>query len=293
MTQTREWTLADARDWIAVPPPQSDKYSRGVLGVVTGSARYPGAAVLGVEAAARTGVGMIRYLGDDRAAEFVLHRRPEVVTAAGRVQAWLLGSGMDASSRGGANERRLRDALAENVPAVVDAGALDLVAEAAGPVVVTPHFRELARMLGAEEGGGGRGSAGSAGSVSPDAIAAEPAVFAARAADTFGVTVLLKGSTTYVAAPGGEILSASYGSGWLATAGTGDVLGGVLGALVATHADRVMNDGHAALARLAAAAAVLHAVAASRAGSGGPIVALDVAEALPATIAAVLAGDCE
>ncbi len=54
---------ADAAHWIAVPGDDDDKYSRGVVGFVTGSAQYPGAAVLGVEAAARTGVGMIRYLG--------------------------------------------------------------------------------------------------------------------------------------------------------------------------------------------------------------------------------------
>ena len=83
------WQAEDARGWIAVPTEQDDKYSRGVLGMVTGSARYPGAAVLGAEAAARTGVGMIRYLGAQQAAQEVLRRRPEIVSAPGRVQAWL------------------------------------------------------------------------------------------------------------------------------------------------------------------------------------------------------------
>src|SRR3954454_6533537 len=85
----------DAAAWIAVPGPSDDKYSRGVLGVVTGSARYPGAAVLGVDAALHTGVGMVRYLGAGRPTRLVLGRRPEAVTADGRVQAWLLGSGQE------------------------------------------------------------------------------------------------------------------------------------------------------------------------------------------------------
>src|SRR6185312_9288269 len=84
-----------AARWIAVPGPGDDKYARGVVGFVTGSAPYPGAAVLGVEAAARTGVGMIRYLGPGRATRLVLQRRPEAVTVDGRVQAWVLGSGQD------------------------------------------------------------------------------------------------------------------------------------------------------------------------------------------------------
>src|SRR6195952_1616698 len=89
----------DAKKWIAVPGENDDKYSRGVLGFVTGSARYPGAAVLGVEAALHTGVGMVRYLGPGRPTRLVLQRRPEAVTAEGRVQAWVLGSGQDASER--------------------------------------------------------------------------------------------------------------------------------------------------------------------------------------------------
>jgi Predicted sugar kinase len=271
------WTEEDARGWIAVPGADDDKYSRGVLGVVTGSDAYPGAAVLGVEAAARTGVGMVRYLGDERAAFLVLRRRPEAVTVAGRVQAWLIGSGMDASQRDEATTRRLRGALHERVPVVVDAGALDLAREAAGPVVVTPHARELARLLG---------TLGITASV--DEINGDPAMWAARAATELRVTVLLKGSTTHVVAPDGESFTAASATGWLATAGTGDVLGGVLGALVATHADAVSLDGHSALARLAATAAVLHGLAARRASAGGPIVALDVAEALPATISRLL-----
>src|SRR3954470_13754689 len=101
MTEWRSWTAADTAREYRVPEASDDKYSRGVLGVLTGSAQYPGAAVLGVEAAARTGAGMVRYLGDAEAARLVLQRRPEIVTAPGRVQAWLIGSGMAAAHHGG------------------------------------------------------------------------------------------------------------------------------------------------------------------------------------------------
>lgn len=278
----RAWTPADARVWIAVPTASDDKYSRGVLGMVTGSAEYPGAAVLGAEAAVRTGVGMVRYIGDQRAADFVVHRRPEVVTAAGRVQAWLLGSGIDAASRSIEATARLTDALAQPVPAVIDAGALDVAGSAVGPVIITPHFRELQRVLVAHGL-----------DCSVQEISADPLFWAARAADVLEVTVLLKGSTTVIASPGGESFTVTGAPGWLATAGSGDVLAGILGSLVATHATAIQDATHAhgALARLGATAAVVHTLAAVRASSGGPIAALDVADAVPAAIAALLAGN--
>lgn len=264
------WTVRDAAGRIAVPGEADDKYSRGVLGVITGSTMYPGAAVIGVEAALRTGVGMVRYLGPERAAGLVLQRRPESVTSDGRVQAWLLGSGMDHVER--ESLPQMIAALSQTVPAVLDGGALDLHDRAAGPVVVTPHFRELGRMLGAE----------------PSDIASDPGRWARRAADDLGVTVLLKGHTTYVAGPGIS-LTASAAPSWLATAGAGDALAGILGALVATHADAIRRD-PAELARLSATAAVLHGLAAERASAGGPLTILDLAAALPATVAALLRG---
>lgn len=280
--EATKWEAGDSRHWIAVPAEDDDKYSRGVLGMVTGSARYPGAAVLGAEAAARTGVGMIRYLGAPRAAEEVLRRRPEIVSAPGRVQAWLIGSGMSADDRGGDDARRLHDALDDGTPLVIDAGALDLVKRAAGPVVITPHYRELAVALAAAGGG----------VPAPDAeeIRADPGGWAERAASALGATVLLKGHTTHVVAPGGTRITVTAGPAWLATAGSGDVLGGVLGALVATHADAVRETGHEALAALAATAAWLHGRAGESASQGGPVVALDVAEAVPGVLRRLLAG---
>jgi ADP-dependent NAD(P)H-hydrate dehydratase / NAD(P)H-hydrate epimerase len=260
----------DAAELIAVPTEGDDKYSRGVLGVMTGSAQYPGAAVLGVEAALRTGVGMVRYVGPDAARQLVLARRPEAVSGMGRVQAWLLGSGMDAASRTDDETRLLREALGHGLPTVIDAGALDLVGEATGPAVATPHHGELAKLLGAERA----------------EIAEDPARFASRAADELGVTVLLKGFVTHVAGDG-VLLKARSATPWLATAGSGDALGGVLGALLATHSDEIAED-PALMPRLAAAAAVIHGMAGDSASGGGPVTVLDLAAALPSTITRLL-----
>jgi hydroxyethylthiazole kinase-like uncharacterized protein yjeF len=265
------WTPADAARHIKMPEANDDKYTRGVLGVITGSAQYPGAAVLGVEAALRTGVGMIRYLGPRRATRFVLERRPEAVAGSGRVQAWLIGSGMDYQTRGSATRARMDDAVAQGLPLILDGGAFDLHEAATGPTVITPHYRELARVLG----------------TTPEAIAQDPAGAAVGAADRLGVTVLLKGHTTHVASPDGTRISAASAPTWLATAGAGDALGGILGALVATHSRDIAAD-PSLLARLAATAAVVHGLAGTRASAGGPLTILDLAAAVPATIAQLL-----
>jgi hydroxyethylthiazole kinase-like uncharacterized protein yjeF len=264
------WTEREAAGMIAVPQSNDDKYSRGVLGIITGSTKYPGAAVLGVEAALHTGVGMVRYLGPERPSTLVLSRRPEAVTANGRVQAWLIGSGIETVD-GSESGEWMSEAAAQNVPLVLDGGALSLHRLAAGPVVITPHFRELATLL----------------SVNTHEIVGDPGGAAASAAVTLGVTVLLKGHTTFVASPSGLLLSAQVAPTWLATAGAGDALGGILGALVATHADGVHADPNE-LARLAATAAVIHGVAAGRASRGGPVPILDVATEVGATVGVLL-----
>lgn len=266
MTDFRQWGEAQTAALIAVPSTSDDKYSRGVLGIVTGSARYPGAAVLGVEAAIRAGVGMVRYLGS--AAELVLRRRPEAVTVPGQVQAWLLGSGLDASDRDPETTRKLIEALEQGLPTVIDSGALDLIGRATGPTVITPHCRELAGVLSADAA----------------EIAADPQRWCSVAAERLGVTVLLKGSYTYIAGEEGTRLVAGPATGWLASAGTGDVLGGVLGALLATHGAAIRGD-RSLLPQLAASAAVIHAKAGEAASAGGPLAALDVAEELPRVIA--------
>ena len=286
-----EWTAEQAAGVLRMPTASDDKYSRGVLGVRTGSDRYPGAAVLGVEAAHRTGLGMVRYLGDERPTALVLARRPETVSADGRVQAWLIGSGTDASERSAADTAALRELLAGSMPVVVDAGALDLVPGAVAPVVVTPHDRELARL---------REAAGLP-EISLTGPGADREGAAVDTAAALGVTVLLKGSRTVVATPAGRVRTVVSPTAWLAAAGTGDVLGGILGALVAGAAGAAEADagadGSAALdadtlGALAATAAYVHghaAAAASAARSAGPITALDVAESVASVIGTLLA----
>lgn len=279
MVAYREWTENDAREHIAVALECDDKYSRGVLGIVTGSERYPGAAVLGVEAALRTGVGMVRYLGPATPTGLVMQRRPEAVTVSGAVQAWLLGSGMDASDRDEKTTDRLTDALGQSLPTVLDAGALDLLDRASGAVVITPHLRELGRVLCRDVA----------------ELAGDQAEAARRAAGELGVTVLLKGHTTHIAAPDGTLLTTANAPSWTATAGTGDALGGILGALLATHAAGLTRESAAEsadgslLARLAATASVVHGLAAERASGGGPFVVLDLAAAVSAVIVGLLA----
>ncbi|QEE61799.1 NAD(P)H-hydrate dehydratase [Salinibacterium sp. dk2585] len=262
-----EWTPRDTAAMIATPTATDDKYSRGVLGVVTGSDTYPGAAVLGVDAALATGVGMVRYLGPERPTALVLQSCPEVVTQPGRVQAWLAGSGA------GADRTSLwDDVVTDAVPAVLDAGALSLVHEVAGPSVLTPHHRELARLM----------------DLDTEWVASHPARAASEAAASLASVVLLKGNSTLVATPGGELIACPPASPWLATAGTGDVLAGILGALVATHA-RELHDDERMLARVAASASVIHAEAASRASAGGPFTVRALIAAIPAAVAGFLA----
>lgn len=276
--------VSDAATCIRVPKDSDDKYARGVLGVVAGSDRYPGAAVLAVEAALRTGLGMVRYLGPRRAADLVLARRPEAVTAAGRVQAWLIGSGLDDSGETDPlADDRVSVALEAGAPLVLDAGALPLARDPRAqsvPRVLTPHAGELARLTGVERA----------------TVAADPERAARDAAVTLDAVVLLKGATTRIATPDGRMLVVAEATPWLATAGAGDALAGILGALVATHArDLALSEiargaDHDRLAELAAAAAVVHGRAARRASAGGPLTILDLCAAVPAVIRGLLDG---
>lgn len=266
---------SDAAAWVTAPHGESTKYRRGVLGVATGSDRYPGAAVLGVDAALHTGVGMVRYVGPDRASDHVLTRRPEVVTGSGRVQAWLVGSGISADSLdelAPPTAEAFRHASEQGVPVVVDAGALPLVH--LGPTaVLTPHAGELAALL----------------DVDRDEVESDPAAAALRGAAQTGSVVLLKGEHTHVVTPDGAVrLVASSATPWLAAAGAGDVLGGVLGALVATRQGRAEAEGGqltpSDLAHLAASAAVVHGLAARRASAGGPFPMTALVAQLPGVV---------
>lgn len=275
-------TPADIGALWPAPEVTAHKYSRGVLGVVAGSDTYPGAAVLTVAGAQGAGAGMVRYVGPERAQELVLAAHPEVVLGAGQVQAWVVGPGLDdvalARARG-----RVAAAIRDGVPVVVDAGALEVLPDVAPTAVLTPHAGELARLVAAR---GGREDA-----VERADVEAEPLRWAQRAHELTGAVVLLKGATTLVVGDG-RVLSQADGTPWLATAGAGDVLAGVLGALLAgvVARDGLRSfpggpGGHDVLVTCAAAAAGVHGRAAAAASNGGPVTASQVAAAVPGVVA--------
>jgi hydroxyethylthiazole kinase-like uncharacterized protein yjeF len=280
MTRTvKKWSAKDAARCIITPSDLDHKYSRGVLGLITGSAQFPGAAVLTTSAASATGIGMVRFHSSSGLAHLVLHSTPSAVVQPGKVAAWLVGSGIDAKKYSDfttwLRHRWFKLVRLQSVPTVLDAGALYLAGSLEQPTVITPHSGELSTLLSA------RGV-----QVSAEAIEGDPKKWVQIAADTLGVTVLLKGATTYVA--NDELLiQLPVATPWLATAGSGDVLAGILGALVATNAIEILND-YNHLAHVAATASFIHAQAAAKASNGGPINAESIIEALPNTIAQLL-----
>ena len=251
------------------PGPKDDKYTQGVTGILAGSATYPGAAVLCTGAAVAATSGMVRYAGT--AGPQVLSAWPEVIAApsppaSGRVQAWAVGPGLGADETGAA---ALSFALQTDLPVIVDADALtilaahpDLIAGRAAPTVLTPHAGEFARLAGTPPG--------------DDRVAATR-----KLADRLGATVLLKGNVTIVAEPGGPVYLNPAGQSWAATAGSGDVLSGIIGALLAAG----LPAGEAA-----AAAAFVHARAANlSAADPGPHPAPTSASRILAHVRAAIA----
>lgn len=261
-----------------VPGPGDDKYSRGVLGVVAGGEDYTGAALLSVTAAVSAGAGMVRYIGTPTPTGLVRAAVPEAVHGAGRVQAWVIGPGLDVFARHQGAKAQIdcaREALASDLPVLVDAGGLDLVDGLRdAPTLLTPHAGELARLL-TRLGGGAE--------IERSAVEARPVHHARELARLTGATVLLKGSTTLVIPPPGSgraVRSQHDAPPWLATAGAGDVLAGLAGTLLAAGLDPLDAGSLAAL---------VHGVAADLATPGGPVRALAVANGIPAAVAALLA----
>lgn len=248
---------ADVARLLPVPGAESDKYRRGVVGIAAGSAMYPGAAVLAVAGALRGGAGAVRYVGP--AGDAVIARFPEALVSgrrphkAGRVQAWVVGPGA------GDDAGPVAEVLEADVPVLIDADGLrladrDAVRARTAPTLMTPHAGEAAALLGVA-----RAEVEGARLSSVRELAAR-----------YGATVLLKGSTTLVADPaGGPVRVNATGTPWLATAGSGDVLSGLGGSLLA-----------AGLSTLDAgsAAAYLHGLAGRLAADGAPVGAQDVAE---------------
>lgn len=262
-----------------IPGPRDHKYTRGVVGMATGSNAFPGAAVLGTVAAATAGAGMVRYVGPSRPSDLVLAAVPEAVHGTGRVQAWVVGSGIDGASEREKNSERYESAmevLGEDVPVVIDAGALtwlDEIERPAGSVtVITPHAGELASalaLLGITDDGD---------EVTREAVEADPVRWARRMADEAGCVVLLKGGATVIARPAQRsadgmahdraVLVENRSPNWLATAGTGDVLAGIVGVALAAGIEATAA---------CAVATYVHGRAAHLANPGGPVRALDVA----------------
>jgi hydroxyethylthiazole kinase-like uncharacterized protein yjeF len=282
---------ADVAGWWPSHGADSDKYRRGVAGVATGGARYPGAALLSVAGALAGPAGLVRYAGS-AAAEVVRAYPPVVacpdVASAGRVQAWLFGCGSGLDDPAAA---LLRAVLDSDVPVLLDADALtllstlpwaaSLVRRRAAPTVVTPHDREFTRLAGAAPG--------------PDRVGS-----ARRLADQLGATVLLKGDRTIVAGP--DPATPAWvnptGTPHLASAGTGDVLAGMVVSLLAAGVPvaRAAIAGafvHGLAARTAAAQLSATAAPSATAATNGcvaalPVTAAQVAAALPAAVATLI-----
>ena len=260
------------------PSATDNKYTRGVVGMVTGSDTYPGAAVLGVTAALAVGVGMVRYLGPPRVAELVLSTRPEVVTQRGPVDALVVGSGWDVTTRQECEER-VGFLTGVPVPVVLDAQAMAYRDLFPGPAVLTPHQGELARLFELFDLSG------------TDSISQ-----AAALADALNAVVVVKGHETVVLSPGGRGSVLPPAPTWLATAGTGDVLAGVMGAVVtgasATHGDTLSPD---TLHDAAVLSAFIHQEAGRRASwtseGDAAILASDLAGPIRQVVAGLLGSE--
>lgn len=250
-SQYESWQAEDVArllDAHRVDPTMVDKYRRGVLGICAGSDQYPGAGLLCADSALAVGIGMIRSYSEVD----LRQERPEVVMVDGQIQALAVGPGLT-------NFDKAQELLARDVPAVVDAGAVSVVTPGRPVTVITPHAGELARLL----------------NVDRSWIEAHRDQALAEAVERLKVVILLKGSTSLIAAPDGRRAANPTGSAALATAGSGDVLTGLIGALLA----RGIEPFSAAVA-----ASWIHGVAGAYAGSSG---AARISQMVPAVIETV------
>ena len=272
-------SLKESSSFIIYPNKDSNKYSRGVAGLLTGSERFPGAGVLSAKAALRSGAGFCRYMGEGQfCSSLVLGSCPEIVLGEGACDSFLIGSGISdilCDPRRDLAKRIFSDPsmYRENRGwLVLDAGAMALVLDfpSAVPTVITPHSGELQRLL---EKKGMKTDA--------EGILNDPVYFAKLASRLLHCTVLLKGAKTVVA-NGDFCEEVEADCHFLACAGTGDVLAGFLAGFLAV----CKPEGEEEFVRACAAGAYLHNLAGKIAsqsmdGPGRPIVAGDVADNLP------------
>jgi hydroxyethylthiazole kinase-like uncharacterized protein yjeF len=244
----------DVRALLPSPGRSSYKYSRGVAGLAVGSESYPGAALLAVGSALRSGVGAVRYSGPVD----VTRAHPEVITGEGKVQAWVVGSGLGQDDEA---RRRLHDVLATDAPVVVDADGLRMLPQKAldrsAPTILTPHSGEASQLLG----------------VPVAQIEGQRLASVRRLAELYDATVLLKGALTLICDPSNTTVRVNtHASPVLATAGSGDVLAGLVGGLLA---------GGLSTYDAASVGAYLHGAAGLLAARSGPVAAGDLVATLP------------
>lgn len=239
--------------YLLKPEADSHKYSRGVARIIAGSQRFPGAGLLCVAGASHSGVGMIRLNAPERVENLVLAAHPQIVpdgpALTGTCDALVLGPGLDAQK---ADWEALAQLL-ENTPAVIDASALEpvcaLVKEGKLRLrahhILTPHDGELARCLNLFAGTNTGEIAGKLADKADKPLGkfasqTSPALQrriqgAQQLAALTGACVLAKGNRTVVVDAKAQVHTLPAATPWLATAGSGDVLAGLMGGLLALN----------------------------------------------------------
>lgn len=276
--------------YLLKPEADSHKYSRGVVRIIAGSQRFPGAGLLCVAGASHSGVGMIRLNAPERVENLVLAAHPQIVpdgpALTGTCDALVLGPGLDAQKA----DWEAAAQLLENTPAVIDASALEpvcaLIKEGKLRLrahhILTPHEGELARCLNLFTGTNTDKTAGEIAGKLVDKADKPLGKFASQTSPALqrriqgaqqlaaltGACVLAKGNRTVVVDAKAQVHTLPAATPWLATAGSGDVLAGLMGGLLALNVRA--GAGHvgapaasaAALApEIAQLAARLHALA--------------------------------
>lgn len=262
------------KDRLPWPGPDAHKHQRGRLGVVSGDAMHTGAARLAARAGLRVGAGVVRILCPPDAAPVIAPAVEAVMLAAFHSPEGLAHEARDmdavvigpAAGIGDSTVMNVRALAATGAALVIDADGLTSFERAPGDLfavldrddVLTPHAGEFARLF-------------------PDLAELERAEAAAAASRRAGSIVVLKGRETLIAAPDGRLAVNGNGTPWLATAGSGDVLAGLIAGLIAQRMDSF---------DAACAAVWMHAEAARAFGPG--LIAEDVPEGIPAVLRGLL-----